>query len=96
MEQIGVFALGTEHKLDPGNQTHYHHIDGRHLYGAVEMAIWHSAKIIAVGRDLRLRGWSTDHLFEVRKCSHHPTRMRLERQVKNLPQNFGATEQERP
>jgi len=55
MEQIGVFALGTEHELDPGNQTHYHHIDGRQLYGAVAMAIGHSAMIIAVGREPRLR-----------------------------------------
>jgi len=54
MKQIGVFARGTEHELDPG-QAHYHYTDGGQLYGAVEMAIGHSARIIAVGRELRLR-----------------------------------------
>ena len=49
MEQIGVFAPGTKHELDPGNQFFYHHIDGRQLYRAGGTAVGHSTKIIAVG-----------------------------------------------
>jgi hypothetical protein len=81
VEQVRVFALGTEHELDIGNQTSYQRIDGRKSYRAGGTAVRHSTEVIAVGRELLPRGRSTDYLLEVRNCSHHLKRMRFERRV---------------